>query len=257
MIAHNDFIFNQGLIRTKCNQPGIPLHLVSRRRLSEKLTGALNHKLTIVTAPAGYGKSTAVIDWLEQVGLPSAWVSLDRDDNHSLMFWRYICAALDSIIDGIGNDLSNIFSSQELLKANLHLSILIDRLIVSQTDIILALDDFHYITETDLLDAFSYFISYIPPRVHVILLSRTEPELKLAKLGIKDELVRLNINDLRFQTEEIARFYETRGLFLEKDDLDRAEAYTEGWVAALVAITLPVGENRDRNQLTESLESRN
>ena len=77
MIEQKDLFFNHGLIRTKCNRPGITNHLVSRLRLSQKLSGALDHKLTVVTAPAGYGKSTAVVDWLGQAGLPVAWVSLD------------------------------------------------------------------------------------------------------------------------------------------------------------------------------------
>lgn len=248
MTDHNDFIYIQGLIRTKCNQPGITRRLVSRRRLSEKLTQALDHKLTLVTAPAGYGKSTAVVDWLQKAGLLAAWVSLDSEDNHPLIFWRYIGAALDGIQSGISNDTAYVFSSPELIKANIHLSILIDRLTESQTDLILVLDDFHCITEPGILENFSYFISLLPARVHVILISRTEPDLKLAKLGVKGDLFRIGLNDLRFQTEEIARFYQVRGLLFEKEDLDRVEEYTEGWVAALVAATMLADEKPGRNQ---------
>jgi LuxR family maltose regulon positive regulatory protein len=254
MTDRHDFIFNQGIIRTKCNQPGITRRLVSRRRLSEKLSQTLDHKLTLVTAPAGYGKSTAVVDWLQKAGLPTAWVSLDSGDNHPMIFWRYICTALDNIRSGISNATSYVFSSPEFIKANIHLSILIDWLTTSQADLILVFDDFHFITEPGILENFSYFISLLPARVHVILISRTEPDMKLAKLVVKGDLVRLGLNDLRFQNEEIAQFYQIRGLFFEKEDIDRVEEYTEGWVAALVAATMLTGEKPSRNQgqLTES-----
>ncbi len=256
MIDHNDFIFNQGLIRTKYNLPGVNRRLVSRQRLSEKLNQVLDHKLTLVTAPAGYGKSTAVADWLRKVGVPAAWVSIDSGDNHPMVFWRYICAAMDGILSGISNDTSYIFSSPELIKANIHLSILINRLTAGQTDLILVFDDFHCITEPDILENFTYFIGLLPARVHVILISRTESDLKLAKLGVKGDLIRIGVNDLRFQTEEIARFYQVRGLLFEKKELDRVEAFTEGWVAALVAATMLADEKPDRTQgqLTASFE---
>ena len=109
------------------------------------------------------------------------------------------------------------------------------------------------------MESFSYFINFLPARAHVILISRTEPDLKLAKLGVKGELVRLDLNDLRFQTEEIAQFYQVRGLFFEKEDIERVGEYTEGWVAALVAATMLTDEkpNRKQAQLTESFGQSN
>jgi LuxR family maltose regulon positive regulatory protein len=199
--------FNPGLIHTKCQPPRISEQRVARRGLSQKLAGALKCKLTTVIAPAGYGKSTAVIDWLGQTGLPSAWVSLDAGDNHPEAFWRYICLALDGILGGVSEATSYYLSSAELLKANTHLNILIDRLSAGKNEIILALDDFHLITMPEILESLSYLINYLSANVHIILISRTAPGLELAKLRLTGDLLQITLNDLRFQAEEIAQFY--------------------------------------------------
>jgi LuxR family maltose regulon positive regulatory protein len=128
----NNGSFNQALIRTKCHPPRITEQRVTRRELFHKLTGALDCKLTVVTAPAGYGKSTAVVDWLGQAGLPVAWVSLDAEDNQLGTFWRYIGLALDSTLPGTGDAISYCLTSPELLRTNTHVNILIDQLSASK-----------------------------------------------------------------------------------------------------------------------------
>jgi LuxR family maltose regulon positive regulatory protein len=234
----NNRNFNQQLIHTKCHPPRINEQRVLRRDLSRKLAGALRCKLTIVTAPAGYGKSTAVIDWLGQTGLPFAWVSLDAGDNHPEAFWRYICLALDGILGGVSEAASYYLSSSELLKANTHLNILIDRLSAGKNEIILALDDFHFITMPEVLESLSYIVNYLSANVHIILISRTEPGLELAKLRLTGDLLQITLNDLRFQAEEIAQFYQVKGLAFEREELERIEQYTQGWAAALVAVAM-------------------
>jgi LuxR family maltose regulon positive regulatory protein len=190
--------FDQTLIRTKCHPPRITEQRVSRRDLSQKLAGTLDCKLTIVTAPAGYGKSTAVVDWLGQTGLPVAWVSLDANDNHPEVFWRYICLALDGILAGVSDAVSYCLTSPELRKTNTHLNILIDRLGASKQEIILALDDFHLMTAPDIMRDLVHLIHYLPSQVHVILISRTEPGLELAKLRLRGHLLRIGPDDQRF-----------------------------------------------------------
>jgi LuxR family maltose regulon positive regulatory protein len=229
---------DQGLIRTKCHPPRIATQRILRQATSQKLAGALDCKLTVVTAPAGYGKSTAVIDWLGQTELPVAWVSLDAGDNHPEVFWRYICFVLDGIQSGIAGATSYFWSSPELLRTNTHLNILLDRLSECKHEIILALDDFHVITIPEILEKFSYLVNYLPPQVHVILIGRTEPGLELAKLRLGGDLLRLDLYDLQFRTEEIARFCQVKGLIFDQEELGRIEQYTRGWAAALVAVTM-------------------
>jgi LuxR family maltose regulon positive regulatory protein len=247
--------YDQTLIKAKCHPPRITEQRVLRRDLSEKLAGALDHQLTIVTAPAGYGKSTAVVDWLGMTGLPVAWVSLDANDNHPEVFWRYICLALDGILGGVGEAISYCLSSPELLKTNTHLHILIDQLSAGKNEIILTLDDFHLITIPEILKSFSYFVNYLPSHVHLILISRTEPGMKLTKLRLSGGLLRIGFNDLRFQTGEIAQFYQVKGLTFEREELDRIEQYTGGWAAALVAVAMDpeAGRNCERRDLNGKL----
>jgi len=120
--------YKAGLLGAKYNKPEINRYLTSRRRLHQRLDNTFTCKLTLVTAPAGYGKTTAVLDWLEKCGLPAAWLSVDSYDNNPVAFWRYVCAALDGISDGLSKDTEYVFSSPELLRANIHINILIDRL---------------------------------------------------------------------------------------------------------------------------------
>jgi LuxR family maltose regulon positive regulatory protein len=230
--------FDQGLIRTKCNPPRISEQRVLRRDLLNKLAGALQCKLTIVTAPAGYGKSTTVIDWLGQTKLPVAWVAFDANDNHPEVFWRYICLALDGVLGGVSDATSYYLASPELLKTNAYLNILIDRFGTTKNKFILALDDFHFITTPEVLKNFSCLVNYLPPHVHVILISRTAPGLELAKLRLSGDLLQITLNDLRFQAEEIAQFYKVKGLAFEREELERIEQYTQGWAAALVAVAM-------------------
>lgn len=117
------------LIGTKYSKPGINQYLISRQRLHQRLNNSLKSKLTMVIAPAGYGKTTAVLDWLGKCGLPVAWLSVDDYDNNPSIFWRYVCTVLDGISDCISKDAEYVFFSLELLKANIHINLLIRRFI--------------------------------------------------------------------------------------------------------------------------------
>ncbi len=246
-----------GLLKTKYTIPESNQQLIPRPLLNVKLADALNCKLTLVTAPAGYGKTTAVLKWLEDLPLLSTWLSADTHNNSPTLFWRYFCAALDSILDGISKDTEYVFTSPELLNANIHLNILIDRLSGIKQDTIFVLDDLHLITNQEIIDAMSFFISYLPSNIHLILISRIEPRMKLAKLVLKEDLLRLRAKDLRFSTEEIEQYFKTRGYYLEKENIQKIESYTEGWAAALVAVALSFKHEQHRNSVINSFGSCN
>ncbi|MFL0195059.1 LuxR C-terminal-related transcriptional regulator [Clostridium sp. WILCCON 0269] len=252
-----EYISNIGLLKTKYSVPGINKHLLPRVVINHRLEDSLSHKLTIITAPAGYGKTTAVLKWLEGISLPSAWFSIDAGDNTPFVFWSYFCAALNNISNGISQATEYIFSSQELFKANAHLSIIIDNLSMIPSDFLLVLDDFHLITNVDILNSLSYFITYLPSNMHIVMISRAEPPLKLAKLCLKEELVRVRARELRFQTKEISQYYESRGYFLQEEEIHKIECYTEGWAAALVAVALSLKDEKNRHNVISSFGSSN
>ncbi len=245
--------FKAGLIGTKYSTPEMNPYLVSRRRLHRKLDHALKCRFTLVTAPAGYGKTTAVLDWLSTCGLPSAWLSLDPGDNDPATFWRYVCAALDGVFIGVSKDTEYVFSSYELLKANIHLNILIDQLSKVGSDFLLVLDDVHMISEPSIWAGLNYLIDYLPANMHLIFISRTEPGIELPKQRLKWQVRRLSEEDLRFDEEEITRFYQARGYTLDNEDLNKVMTYSEGWAAALVAVSMSMEESDGKNDAIAAL----
>jgi LuxR family maltose regulon positive regulatory protein len=250
-------LLQQSLIKTKYSKPETDSRLIPRSRLYDKLNQALANKLTVVCAPAGYGKTTAVNVWLKKSGIPSAWVSIDESDNDPVVFWKYIFAALDGIDKNISLDASYALSSQELLNSNVHLSIMIGRSSDAACDFVLVLDDFHHIRDGLILKNLSYLISFLPPKMHIIIISRTEPDLKLAAHGIKGGLIILRPNSLQFRQEEILEFYKARGFYLTSEEARKVERYTEGWAAALVAVAMSMGEAENRNKVMDRLASCN
>lgn len=243
-----------GLLKIKYTKPGSNKHLSPRQNLYYQLDDSLNHKVTLVTAPAGYGKTTAVLKWLETLTLPSAWLSLDTEDNEAIVFWRYFCAALDTISCNISKDADYVFTSHELIEAKVHLNILIDKSTNIPSEFFLILDDFHFINNQVVLDDLSYLITYLPANMHLILISRTKPQLKLAKLGLKENLLNILTKDLRFSSGEIHQFYQARGYVLQEEEIQKIESYTEGWAAALVALTLSFRDEKYEHQIIRSLK---
>lgn len=208
-----------GLLKTKYSVPGLNRQLLPRPLLNQKLDEALKCRITVITAPAGYGKTTAVVKWLESISLPSVWLSIDGGDNDPVIFWRYIFSALDGVSKDIGKETEYVLASSELMKANVHISILLDRLSDTGFDFIFVLDDLHLIRNKEILDALHSFISYMPSNMHLMLISRTEPRLKLSRHSLKEDLLRLNAKELLFRPEEIEQYFKARGFFLQKDEL--------------------------------------
>lgn len=237
------------MLQAKLHAPTINRNIISREKLLTKLQQTQEGKLTLVTAPAGYGKTTAVLDWLSKCGLPFAWLSLDDRDNNPVTFWRYVCAAFEDVADGIAKDAEYVFSLQELMQAEIHINILIDRLSEVSSDFFLILDDLHLINTPSILTGLSHLIDHLPAKMHLILISRTLPDPEWAKHRIKWQVQRLGEEDLRFGEEEILRFYQARGITLQNNELNAVGKYTEGWAAALVAITLSMEEGGGHNAI--------
>jgi LuxR family maltose regulon positive regulatory protein len=245
------------MLRAKLQAPTINQNIVSREKLLQKLKRGAESRLTLVIAPAGYGKTTAVLDWLKKCGLPSAWLSVDAYDNNPALFWHYFCAALDGIVPGISKSAEYVFTSPELLKANIHINILIDHLAELQSSFLFVLDDLHLISDPTILEGLSYLISYLPEKMHLIIISRTEPGLDTGKQRIKWQMERLDQKDLRFRNAEIVQFYHARGFDLESDALKKVESYTEGWAAALVAVAMSLEDEKESHDAIAALSRSN
>lgn len=247
---------DSSLIRSKYYMPRANPNLLSRGRMLRKLDCALKRALTLVIAPIGYGKTTAVHEWVEKSGARAAWLSLDEGDNDPILFWKYLCAACEAFLPGLLERTQYTFSSGQLLEANIHINILIDELAGCGGTVVLVLDDLHTILSAQIWKGISHLLTYLPTNAHLIFISRTEPAMDLNLLEIRSQVLRIGPRDLRFRQDEIADFYAKRDCAFGCEVLKRIENYTEGWPAAMVAIAASVqNDSTKRNVLCSCAET--
>jgi LuxR family maltose regulon positive regulatory protein len=224
----------EALLSTKLFVPPPCQTLVHRPRLTEALSKALSCGLTLVCAPAGYGKTTCVSSWLRQGEVPSAWLSLDEGDNDPIRFLQYLLTALQRIVPAIRPDLLGVLQGMRPAPFVALLNIVINEIAGRAAPFVLVLDDFHNIHSQPILEMLAYLLEHEPPQLHVVLISRSDPPLPLSRLRVRSQLVDLRADQLRFTRQEIGLFlYEASGLKLSPDDAKALEARTEGWIAGL------------------------
>jgi len=222
------------LLATKLYIPPPCQILVLRPRLTATLAKALTSSLTLVSAPAGYGKTTLVSSWLYQANIPSAWLSLDEGDNDPVRFLQYFITALNKIIPTIQSDLLGVLQEKQPDPFNTLLNIIINEIARCAIPFVLVLDDFHTIQAQPILEMITYLLDHVSPQMHLLLLSRTDPVLPISRLRVRNQLVDIRADQLRFTQEEIAFFLiEVMGLKLSLVDIAAMEARTEGWIAGL------------------------
>jgi LuxR family transcriptional regulator, maltose regulon positive regulatory protein len=235
------------LLETKLHVPRRRRGLVARPRLIERLSRESESRLTLVSAPAGFGKSTLLAEWLAAVsaeGRSAAWLSLDKGDNDPALFWTYLIGALQTAADAVGaHALSLLQSPQPPIEAAL-VTLLNDLSAVSN-DVVLVLDDYHVIDAGDVQDGMAFLLEHLPPQIHLVIAGRADPALPLARLRGRGELVEIRAADLRFTPEEAAAYLnEVMGLALTARDVAALEGRTEGWIAALQLAALSM-QGRD------------
>ncbi len=213
---------------------------VIRRRLLERLDEGLHRKLTLVSAPAGFGKTTLVSEWLATCGQPLAWLSLDEGDNDPARFLAYLVAALQTIsaglssAAGIGEALLGAFQAAQPPPIELILTPLLNQLATMPDHFILALDDYHVIEAAPVDQALTFLLEHLPPQMHLLLSTREDPSIPLARLRATRQLVELRAADLRFTPDETAEFLnQAMNLNLSVDDIAALDTHTEGWIAGL------------------------
>lgn len=223
------------LLTTKLYIPARSGKFVTRERLIRQLEAGVRGKLTLISAPAGFGKTTLIKSWLEHSPHRAAWLSLDPADNTLTRFWAYVIAALQQIETGIGSEsLETLSQSINMTAIEPLLTPLMNDLAALTAPLILVLDDFHLIEEPLIHDSLGFLLEHQPPALHLVLTTRKDPMLPLAKLRARRELIELRAGDLRFTEEETARFiHEVMGMTLSADNIRALELRTEGWAAGL------------------------
>jgi LuxR family maltose regulon positive regulatory protein len=199
----------------------------------ERLQVGLTGKLTLIAAPAGFGKTTLLSAWrATEAGSvqPLAWVSLDSVDNDPFQFWTYVIAAMDTLAPGIGTTpLTLLQSSPPPPIERVLTSVLNAFNVLPLGDAILVLDDYHVITAPAIHSVLAWLLDYLPPNLHLVIITRSDPALPLARLRARGAMTEIHANDLRFTPDEAATFLnQTMGLPLTAADVAALEARTEG-----------------------------
>jgi LuxR family transcriptional regulator, maltose regulon positive regulatory protein len=250
------------LLKTKLYVPPVRPGLVSRPRLIARLDEGLRagHKLALLSAPAGFGKTTLLSEWAAACGCAVAWVSLDEGDNDPARFWSYVVAALQAVHPEVGaaayaslqaardprlSPVSLSRSGSAWIEAPL--TSLINDLAECPGTLVLVLDDLHLIAGRRNHDALAFLLNGLPPHVHLVCSTRTDPPWPLARLRARSEITELRARELRFTFNEVSALVnEAQGLELTAEDVAALEARTEGWVAGLQMAALSMREPQDR-----------
>jgi LuxR family maltose regulon positive regulatory protein len=236
------------LLSTKLHIPRPRVNGVARPRLTTKLIAALDHpgQFILISAPAGFGKTTLLAELAADKEKPVAWISLGDGDNDPNRFWSYVIAACQSIQPGVGEAALTLLQTPQPLADETIPTLLINDLVNLERDLILILDDYHAIQNQSIHLALSFLIDHLPDNLHLILATRVDPPLPLARLRARDRLTELRAADLRFTREEAASFLiQTMALALTEHDVDVIESRTEGWIASLQLAGISMREHAD------------
>ena len=225
------------LLMTKLTPPAPRASLVARPRLLEQLDAGLRVPLTLVAAPAGSGKTTLLGTWYARVkgrGAAVAWVSLDGGDNDPARFWRYVLAALEGCCPDVAASAWSLLEPPRPAETEIVLTALLNALAERSGDVILFLEDYHLITAQAVHDGVAFLLTHLPPHIHLVLATRGDPPLPLARLRGRGLVTELRTTDLRFTLEEATTFLtEVMGLPLTGEDIGILEQRTEGWIAGM------------------------
>jgi LuxR family maltose regulon positive regulatory protein len=255
------------LLTTKLYIPPVRPSLVPRPRLIEQLNEGTRsgRKLTLISAPAGFGKTTLVSEWVDHFRSDSAkenridnrvaWLTLDESDNELTRFLSYSIAALQTIEANIAKGaLGALYASQpQPPPTEAILTALINEIAALPDRIVLVLDDYHLIEARPVHDALTFLLRHLPPQMHLVIATRDDPHLTLARLRARGQLIELRAADLRFTSSEAAEFLDrVMGLDLSAEDIAALETRTEGWIAGLQLAAISMRGHQDATSLIRS-----
>jgi LuxR family transcriptional regulator, maltose regulon positive regulatory protein len=246
------------LIHTKLRPPFHRPGMVPRERLIARVREGLQGPLTLIVAPAGFGKSTLVAASLSDCNMHQAWLSLDREDNRPRRFLTYLVAALQKSVPQLGSHAVQLMAGMQPAPDEMILTSLVNDLDAAGEEIVLVLDDYQFIGEHSVHAAVSFLLEYCPPAFHIVIATRSDPPLPVSRLRARGRLVELRMGDLRFTASEVAQFLEeVMGLKLDPESIARLEERTEGWIAGLQMAALSMRDRADTHGFIERFSGTN
>ena len=242
------------LLATKLHVPHPRTDLVSRPHLVERLQQGMERALTLVSAPAGFGKTTLLAQWLARSAIPAAWLSLEAEDNDSTRFLSYLIAALQTLDAQLGTTALALLRTPQPPSPEAVLAVLISELTGRGTgEFALVLDDYHVITAESIQREMTFLLEHLPPQLHLVLATRADPPLPLARLRAQGQLTEVRAADLRFGAAEAGMFLqEVMGLDLPVEAVSTLEQRTEGWIAGLQLAALSLQGRADVSAFLEA-----
>ncbi|MGD9099077.1 MAG: LuxR C-terminal-related transcriptional regulator [Anaerolineae bacterium] len=245
------------LLATKLHQPSPPPQRVPRPHLSQRLHQGLEagRQITLVSAPAGFGKTTCVSAWLDTLeSWPVAWLSLDPSDDDPGRFFAYFVAALQKVDQNLGREIKDVLRAGQLPPGEIISATLINDILEAGDRFLLVLDDFQVIQDRFILQVLEKLVANLPQPLHLVLLTREDPSLPLARLRANNQLTEIRARDLRFSERDAARFLnEVMGLDLSPADIATLEERTEGWIVGLQLAGLSIRDRADSSHFIATL----
>jgi LuxR family maltose regulon positive regulatory protein len=246
----------EALLKTKLHAPALRTNIVPRQRLIERLDQGLQsgRRLTLVSAPAGFGKTTCVVEWLNTLQLPVAWLSLDPADNDPGRFFAYLVTALQQVDESLGQEIGASLLAGQLPTVEGISTALINDIQALHEPFLLILDDLQVIEHRLILQALEHLVTTPPDTLQLVLITREDPSLPLARLRANGRLTEIRMSDLRFRTAEADRFLsEAMGIPLSQKNMSLLEERTEGWIAGLQLAALSIRDRSDPSSFIANL----
>ncbi|HYB02539.1 MAG TPA: NACHT domain-containing protein, partial [Ktedonobacteraceae bacterium] len=246
----------EALLYTKLSPPRLTGTLVERSRLLRELDAIRSHPLTLVSASAGSGKTTLLSEWASRTREQSVehseakqvvtWLSLDMLDNDPIGFWSSVIAALRVDMPDLGKTALALLHSPQSPPLSTVLTSLLNEIVSGSREIILILDDYHAISDQTIHESMLFLLDHLPERLHLVIATRTDPELPLSRLRVRGQLLEIRTSDLRFSQEEAAGFLLQRmTLPLSDEDVATLQQRTEGWIAGLQLAALSLRKQQN------------
>jgi LuxR family transcriptional regulator, maltose regulon positive regulatory protein len=246
------------LLKTKLYIPIPPASRVVRSALIDQLGDVEKKALTMISAPAGFGKTTLLAEWIAHTSLPIAWLSLDNGDNDPYRFLAYLIYALESIHDDFGEEAQQLLHAAQPVLVDIILTSLINDLGAADGPYALVLDDYQFITAHPVHELLTYLLDHMPVNMHLVIATRADPPLGLARLRSKGKFLEIRTSDLRFHPEETVEFLNhTMELQLAPDDLLLLDQKIEGWIAGLQMAALSLKGREDASRFIKTFSGSN
>jgi len=237
------------LLATKFYIPPPRLNLVSRPRLIERLNAGQHGKLTLISAPAGFGKTTLLVEWISNSNMSFVWISLEDDDNNIKRFYTYLVASLHQIDEDVGDGILALLDATGDPPIETLNTLLINNIISMDKEFYLVLDDYHLITNQAIHQAVNYLLEHLPPNAHIVISGRVDPPIAISRLRARDQMIEVRPNDLRFIESEAKTFLnDLSGLDLSPEDLSALLSRTEGWITGLQLAALSMQDRQDKHE---------